>query len=87
MQGTVTVSAPTGRAVAVALASSDITEITVPASIVMARGTKLDGRNPLILYGYGVFLEVRGRAQWATAAEMLDFVERDFARILELVPR
>ena len=31
-----------------------------------------------------LFLEVRGRAQWATAAEMLDFVERDFARVLEL---
>jgi prolyl oligopeptidase len=29
--------------------------VEVPASIVMAKGTKLDGRNPLILYGYGAY--------------------------------
>jgi prolyl oligopeptidase len=27
----------------------------VPASIILAKGTKLDGRNPLILYGYGAY--------------------------------
>jgi len=29
--------------------------VEVPASIIMARGTKLDGRNPLILSGYGAY--------------------------------
>jgi len=29
--------------------------VEVPASIIMATGTKLDGRNPLILYGYGAY--------------------------------
>ena len=31
-----------------------------------------------------LFLEIRGQAQWATAAEMLDFVGRDFSRLTEL---
>jgi prolyl oligopeptidase len=29
--------------------------VEVPASIIMAKGTRLDGRNPLILYGYGAY--------------------------------
>jgi len=29
--------------------------VEVPASIILARGTKLDGRNPLMLYGYGAY--------------------------------
>jgi len=29
--------------------------VEVPASIILATGTKLDGRNPLILYGYGAY--------------------------------
>ena len=29
--------------------------VEVPASIIMATGTKLDGRNPLLLYGYGAY--------------------------------
>ena len=33
--------------------SHDGTE--VPASIILAKGTKLDGRNPLLLYGYGAY--------------------------------
>jgi prolyl oligopeptidase len=33
--------------------SHDGTE--VPASIILARGTRLDGRNPLLLYGYGAY--------------------------------
>jgi prolyl oligopeptidase len=37
----------------VKIASHDGVE--VPASIVMTKGTKLDGRNPLILYGYGAY--------------------------------
>lgn len=29
--------------------------VEVPASIILAKGTKLDGRNPLMLYGYGAY--------------------------------
>ena len=39
-----------------------------------------DGAFPFKAF-LALFLEVRGRAQWATAAEMLDFVERDFSRL------
>jgi hypothetical protein len=42
-----------------------------------------DGNFPFQAF-VALFLEVRGRAQWATAAEMLDFVERDFSRLTEL---
>jgi hypothetical protein len=31
-----------------------------------------------------LFLEVRGRAQWATAADMLDFVTCDLSRIVDV---
>jgi hypothetical protein len=42
-----------------------------------------DGSFPFQAF-LALFLEVRGRAQWATAAEMLDFVARDFSRLTEL---
>ena len=29
--------------------------VQVPASIILAKGTNLDGRNPLLLYGYGAY--------------------------------
>ncbi|MDH5285072.1 MAG: prolyl oligopeptidase family serine peptidase [Betaproteobacteria bacterium] len=29
--------------------------VEVPVSILLAKGTKLDGRNPLVLYGYGAY--------------------------------
>ncbi|MGZ8253596.1 MAG: prolyl oligopeptidase family serine peptidase [Burkholderiaceae bacterium] len=47
--------------------------VEVPASIVMARGTKLDGRNPLILYGYGAYGMVE---QPSFSPAMLAWLER-----------
>jgi prolyl oligopeptidase len=47
--------------------------VEVPASIVIARGTKLDGRNPLILYGYGAYGTVE---QPSFSPTMLAWLER-----------
>ncbi|MGB2816423.1 MAG: prolyl oligopeptidase family serine peptidase [Burkholderiaceae bacterium] len=47
--------------------------VEVPASILMARGTRLDGRNPLILYGYGAYGMVE---QPSFSPTMLAWLER-----------
>jgi prolyl oligopeptidase len=47
--------------------------VEVPASILMARGTRLDGRNPLILYGYGAYGTVE---QPSFSPTMLAWLER-----------
>ncbi len=47
--------------------------VEVPASILMAPGTKLDGRNPLILYGYGAYGIVE---QPSFSPAMLAWLER-----------
>ena len=47
--------------------------VEVPASILMARGTKLDGRNPLVVYGYGAYGTVE---QPSFSPSMLAWLER-----------
>ena len=47
--------------------------VVVPVSIILAKGTKLDGRNPLLLYGYGAYGSVE---EPAFSPRLLAWLER-----------
>jgi prolyl oligopeptidase len=47
--------------------------VDVPASIIVAKGSKLDGRNPLLLYGYGAYGNVE---EPSFSPRLLAWIER-----------